>query len=236
MPLSTFDKDVNVIAKLDDEPNNTGGLSPAEFKARFDVAANIIKSWLNNTHIPELQKMSDSVDAFARIFGAVIALETTISNTDEAVPTSAAVLKLIAESGSGDMLRSVYDPDKDGVVDLATKARALAEAIQVTLSGGATASASFDGSNALNLAVTALDPEKLSSPAPVSKGGTGGTDKQSACNGIGALSRETGGEVSGPVSFNAPLAVNEKLVLSPYSYGTELPEAGQAGRVFFLLM
>ena len=231
MTLSPFDKDVNIVSKLDDEPSATGGLSPAEFKARFDAAANLIKAWLNNTHILELQKLAN----VAAVFLTIAAVETEATNRDDAVPTSAAVLKLIQASGAGDMLQATYDPDKDGVVDVAAKAKALYEAIQVTLSGGATASAEFDGSKALELIVSALDPEKLSSPVPVSKGGTGGTDNASACNGIGALSKETGGEVAGAVAFNAGLAVNEKLTLSPYTYGTSLPDPGQTGRVFFLL-
>ena len=42
-------------------------------------------------------------------------------------------------------------------------------------SGGVTGSASFDGSTATDISVTAIDPEKLSSAIPIAKGGTGAT-------------------------------------------------------------
>lgn len=46
--------DLYIISLLDDEPNDVGGMSSAELKAKFDEAANIIKDYINNTLIPEL--------------------------------------------------------------------------------------------------------------------------------------------------------------------------------------
>lgn len=235
MSLSTFDKDVSIIAKLDDDPNATGGLTAAELKSRFDEAANIIKSWLNNTHIPELQKLENLVDGYQALLGTVKTLETIITPTDDAIPTSKAVLDAISEIGGGDMLRSVYDTDKDGVIDVAATAKKLASDIIFSLTGGVTASGIFDGSGDFSLNVTEVDPEKLAKPTPISKGGTGGTDPASACEGIGALSRN-GGNVTGPTSFSGTLTANEKIILSPYTYGTALPDAGTPGRLFFLLV
>ena len=53
-----MEDDVDVIQKLDDEPNDVGGLSAAELKAKFDEAGNIIKGYINNTLVPQL---SDTV-------------------------------------------------------------------------------------------------------------------------------------------------------------------------------
>lgn len=50
-PLS---KDLNIIQKLDDEPNDVGGLTAAELKAKFDEAGNIIKEYINDTLIPQV--------------------------------------------------------------------------------------------------------------------------------------------------------------------------------------
>ena len=54
MAISQFDKDVEVIQKLDDEPNDVQGLTPAELKKRFDQAAIWLKEYINITLIPAL--------------------------------------------------------------------------------------------------------------------------------------------------------------------------------------
>lgn len=46
--------DLNIIQKLDDEPNDVGGLSAAELKAKFDEAGNIIKGYINDSLIPQV--------------------------------------------------------------------------------------------------------------------------------------------------------------------------------------
>ncbi len=46
--------DLYIISLLDDEPNDIGGMSSAELKAKFDEAANTIKDYINNVLIPEL--------------------------------------------------------------------------------------------------------------------------------------------------------------------------------------
>lgn len=52
--LSKFTDDLDIIATLDTEPNDIGGLSADELKAKFDEAGNIIKKYINGTLIPEL--------------------------------------------------------------------------------------------------------------------------------------------------------------------------------------
>ena len=46
--------DLYIISLLDDEPNDVGGMSSAELKAKFDEAANTIKTYINESLIPEL--------------------------------------------------------------------------------------------------------------------------------------------------------------------------------------
>lgn len=52
--LSRLTDDLNIISLLDNEPNDVGGLTAEELKAKFDEAANIIQSYINNTLLPEL--------------------------------------------------------------------------------------------------------------------------------------------------------------------------------------
>ena len=46
--------DLNIIQKLDDEPNDVGGMSSAELKATFDKSGLIIQKYINETLIPEI--------------------------------------------------------------------------------------------------------------------------------------------------------------------------------------
>lgn len=67
MALSKLTKDMAIIRKLDDEPNDVGGLTAAELKAKFDEAGEAIKEYLNETLLPEL-----NADAAADSLGAVL--------------------------------------------------------------------------------------------------------------------------------------------------------------------
>ena len=52
--LTKLLSDLYIISLLDDEPNDIGGMSSAELKAKFDEAANTIKTYINESLIPEL--------------------------------------------------------------------------------------------------------------------------------------------------------------------------------------
>jgi len=52
--LTPFSADVDVIQKLDDEPNDVGGLTAQELKEEFDKNGNAIKTFINGTLIPEV--------------------------------------------------------------------------------------------------------------------------------------------------------------------------------------
>ena len=54
MALTTCSITASVIAALDDLPNDVGGLTAAQLKAKFDEAGTNLKAYLNDTLIPEL--------------------------------------------------------------------------------------------------------------------------------------------------------------------------------------
>ena len=54
LEITMLDGDLNIIQALDDEPNDVGGLTSAELKAKFDEAGNTIKTYINETLIPEI--------------------------------------------------------------------------------------------------------------------------------------------------------------------------------------
>lgn len=52
--ITNFLKDMDIIAALDDQPNDIGGLTAAELKAKFDEGGKAIQEYLNGTLIPEV--------------------------------------------------------------------------------------------------------------------------------------------------------------------------------------
>jgi hypothetical protein len=54
MAVTQFTKDMNIIAALSDEPNDSDGLSAAQLKAKFDEGGLALKEYLNDSLIPDL--------------------------------------------------------------------------------------------------------------------------------------------------------------------------------------
>lgn len=53
--LKLLDIDLDIIAKLDDEPNDVGGLSGDALKREFDKSGNLIKRYINESLIPDIE-------------------------------------------------------------------------------------------------------------------------------------------------------------------------------------
>ena len=56
MAFTKLTKDMNIIQKLEDEPNDVGGMTGAELKAKFDEGNNAMKDWINNVFLPEAEE------------------------------------------------------------------------------------------------------------------------------------------------------------------------------------
>ena len=105
MALASLTDNLNIVSALDDEPNDVGGLSATELKAKFDVAANLIKAYINNTLIPELA--ADGIDSITRS-ADLSTIKYIRLGTDNTLQISAdnAAWTTIASSG-----HIVYDND-----------------------------------------------------------------------------------------------------------------------------
>lgn len=55
MALTKFTKDMAIIAALDDEPNDVGGLSAQDLKDKFDEGGKAIKDYINETLTAEVE-------------------------------------------------------------------------------------------------------------------------------------------------------------------------------------
>ncbi len=71
MGIEKFTKDMGVIARLDNEPNDVGGLSAAELKAKFDEGGQALKDYLNEVLLPALEGMEAAGLLGAKPFGKV---------------------------------------------------------------------------------------------------------------------------------------------------------------------
>lgn len=59
MAIPSLTDDVEIISKLGTNPGTDNGLSEEQLKAKFDEAAVIIKNFINNTLIPNVNKIID---------------------------------------------------------------------------------------------------------------------------------------------------------------------------------
>lgn len=153
LEIQLLDGDLNIIQKLDDEPNDVGGLTSAELKAKFDEGGNIIKKYINETLIPsvltddateESRKQAEAARVAAEQ-GRVTAEEGRVSAETERVAAEQA--RTVAESSrvSAENAREAAEQaradETAGIVARAT-AQANAAAESATEAAGAARSAS----------------------------------------------------------------------------------------------
>ena len=101
LEIQLLDGDLNIIAKLDDEPNDVGGLTSAELKAKFDEAGNTIQKYINETLIPAV--VADDATEAARAAaeqGRVTAEETRQTNETARQQGYTAMNKTVAKVGT----------------------------------------------------------------------------------------------------------------------------------------
>ena len=74
MAIATFNEDVEIISQLSDYPNDDDGLEPDELKAKFDLAAVLIKEYINSILIPAIEA-GDEAAARGITFGGLSGTE-----------------------------------------------------------------------------------------------------------------------------------------------------------------
>lgn len=55
LEIELMEDDLNIIQKLDDAPNDVGGMTSAELKAAFDRAGLLIQAYINETLVPAIR-------------------------------------------------------------------------------------------------------------------------------------------------------------------------------------
>lgn len=96
MAIPRMNNDLNVVAALDDRPNDTGGLSAAGLKAKFDEGGNTLQTYINDTLIPFLESAaaaaSIGVDTVTGITASTVqeALEAIVQSMQDITQGSVA--------------------------------------------------------------------------------------------------------------------------------------------------
>lgn len=145
LAIPALEEDVDVIQKLDDEPNDVGGLSAAELKAKFDEAGNRIKTYLNETLVPSISETVAEAEERAKAEEArVLAEEQRATAEQERVSAEAEREQAEAERRAGEAAR-VSAEEERAAAETARKeaeaARALAEQNRVDTDNGIVAQA-----------------------------------------------------------------------------------------------
>ena len=83
MAFEKFNKDMKIISALDDEPNDVGGLTAAELKAKFDEGGEAIKRYINDTLIPAVVEDGETEEHRAAAETARVAAEQTRQSNEK---------------------------------------------------------------------------------------------------------------------------------------------------------
>lgn len=79
MALTKFTKDMAIIAALDDEPNDVGGLSAQDLKDKFDEGGKAIKDYINETLTAEVEGQFATKEELDQV---VVGVSPDIANTE----------------------------------------------------------------------------------------------------------------------------------------------------------
>lgn len=170
LEIQLLDGDLNIIQKLDDEPNDVGGLTSAELKAKFDESGNIIKKYINETLIPAVLTDDATEEDRKQAEAARVAAEQGRVTAEEG--------RVSAESGrvSAEQGRSEAESSRVS----AENARAQAETARADETAGIVARATAQANAAAGSASQAAGSEQSAKDAAGTATGAASSASQSA--------------------------------------------------------
>lgn len=107
MGFTKLEKDMSIIAKLDDEPNDVGGLTAAELKDKFDEGGQALKRYLNEVLLPELAAQTAAAALGAVLDGGETTVQQALDTLRQAgvqagnVPTGGADGQFLRKQSDG---------------------------------------------------------------------------------------------------------------------------------------
>lgn len=179
LEIQLLDGDLNIIQKLDDEPNDVGGLTSAELKAKFDESGNIIKKYINETLIPAVLTDDATEESRKQAEAARVAAEQGRVTAEEG--------RVSAESGrvSAEQARANAEASRMS----AETAREAAETARADETAGIVARATAQANAAAGSASQAAGSEQAAQSAANAAGSAASSASQSAATASGSASQ-----------------------------------------------
>lgn len=179
LEIQLLDGDLNIIQKLDDEPNDVGGLTSAELKAKFDESGNIIKKYINETLIPAVLTDDATEESRKQAEAARVAAEQGRVTAEEG--------RVSAESGrvSAEQARANAEASRVS----AESARAQAETARADETAGIVARATAQANAAAGSASQAAGSEQAAKSASETATSAASSASQSAAAASGSASQ-----------------------------------------------
>lgn len=179
LEIQLLDGDLNIIQKLDDEPNDVGGLTSAELKAKFDESGNIIKKYINETLIPSVLTDDATEESRKQAEAARVAAEQGRVTAEEG--------RVSAESGrvSAEQARANAEASRVS----AESARAQAETARADETAGIVARATAQANAAAGSASQAAGSEQAAQSAANTATSAASSASQSAAAASGSAAQ-----------------------------------------------
>lgn len=178
LEIQLLDGDLNIIQKLDDEPNDVGGLTSAELKAKFDESGNIIKKYINETLIPAVLTDDATEESRKQAEAARVAAEQGRVTAEEG-RVSAEAARAAAEQARSEAESSRVS---------AENAREAAEQARADETAGIVARATAQANAAAGSASQAAGSEQSAKDAAGAATGAASSASQSAAAASGSAS------------------------------------------------
>lgn len=179
LEIQMLDGDLNIIQKLDDEPNDVGGLTSAELKAKFDEGGNIIKKYINETLIPAVLTDDATEESRKQAEAARVAAEQGRVTAEEG-RVSAETARAAAEQARSEAEASRVS---------AENAREAAEQARADETAGIVARATEQANAAAGSASQAAGSEQSAKDAAGTATGAASSASQSAASASGSASQ-----------------------------------------------
>lgn len=199
LEIQLLDGDLNIIQKLDDEPNDVGGLTSAELKAKFDESGNIIKKYINETLIPAVLAEDATEESRKQAEAARVAAEQGRVTAEEG--------RVSAESGrvSAEQARANAEASRVS----AESARAQAETARADETAGIVARATAQANAAAGSASQAAGSEQAAQSAANTASSAASSASQSAAAASGSASQASAAAASAAQSASSVDGINK---------------------------
>ena len=199
LEIQLLDGDLNIIQKLDDEPNDVGGLTSAELKAKFDESGNIIKKYINETLIPAVLTDDATEESRKQAEAARVAAEQGRVTAEEG-RVSAEAARATAEQARSEAESSRVS---------AESARVQAETARADETAGIVARATAQANAAAGSASQAAGSEQSAKDAAGTATGAASSASQSAAAASSSASQASAAAASAAQSAASVDGVNK---------------------------